>query len=849
MDNRSIWRIILIATVVLILAQVLNSVLSIASFEKVYRDSLIGQFQIIGSDLKRKIETAVNFGKPIEKFHGIKFILKHYMQKEENLSGISVTLPDGTILYSTDPDNVKKNIGLLPPPAFTQNPNIEIGAHYRFVKRQQAGYYYVTLPIYYENKKWVGNVSIYFDTNVIARQVNRMIGKSTSYLVALSCAALVVMALLIYAGHWIETKRGYPEGRRLSTRTKNFIYIGIVLIAALCANTYLNNSHFKKSYVDIVNANTATQAKLVKGEVDRILKMGVPIYRLKKMEVLLGDILKNVPECREIKILDSDRMEQFRATREKLASVYDPEFNGQKLFNVDNAISIELQDRDHVEGHAVFIINTDLIEQQTMELTIDSLTIIVVSLLFGFEILIFSFIITHRTGFIQYEMAQQENRRPSKIASFDIQRVKYTTLRSTAFIFFFAEYIPLAFLPLFIKDLYEKNPIALFGMSKQMVLGLPISAYMLGVTIFVLVAGALLERLSLLRAFMMFGLLLVVGSILSAFSRDVMQLTIFRFISGLGYGGVLVAGITLIIQNTDHSDRTTGFGYWLIGNSTATICAVPIGSVIVQYLGYRTGLLVSASFSVGLIVFVHYLVRRLHMSWMFDRNLPDTAEEVTVTGVTEPQPRFKVGDLFCVFKDLNVFAALVFASIPVQIAFIGFLHYAFPLYLDSVGISQANIGRFITVYGLAYIVCVPFVSKWSDRLGNERIFMILGNLIVGLVLISFTFASNVYLILVVIAVVGIGNAFVTATTGSYITLSQEAVKIGAPRLSSVFKTYQKLGTVGGPLLIGMLISMRGYVNAMTAIGAMIIFSLIFFVVLSRRLRGAEEQVHLAEQRQ
>ena len=97
-----------------------------------------------------------------------------------------------------------------------------------------------------------------------------------------------------------------------------------------------------------------------------------------------------------------------------------------------------------------------------------------------------------------------------------------------------------------------------------------------------------------------------------------------------------------------------------------------------------------------------------------------------------------------------------------------------------------------------------------------------------------------------IAVVGVGNAFVTATTGSYITLTREAGKIGAPRLSSIFKTYQKLGTVAGPLLIGMLIGMRGYVSAMTVIGTVIIFSLIFFVVFSRRLRGIGEQVNLVE---
>lgn len=416
---------------------------------------------------------------------------------------------------------------------------------------------------------------------------------------------------------------------------------------------------------------------------------------------------------------------------------------------------------------------------------------------------------------------------------------KYTIIRSAAFIFFFAEYIPLAFLPLFIKDIYELNPVSYLGISKQMMLGLPISSYMLGVTIFVLVAGSLLESISLLRSFVMFGVLLVIGSALSAFSQNVLQFIIFRFISGMGYGGVLVSGITLIIQNTDLTDRTTGFGHWLAGSSSATVCAVPVGSVIASYLGFRTAMLFSALFSVVLILFVIYVAYRLQLKWLFSKHKEDISGWSDGVEIGS-RAKFKLGHLFGVFKDINVFSTLIFASIPVQIAFIGFLHYAFPLYLDSIGISQSNIGRFITLYGLACIIFNPLVSKWSDRLENERIFMIIGNFIIGLVLISFSFAKNIYMILVVISIVGMGNAFVTSTTGTYITLSREARRIGASRLSSIFKSFQKLGTIAGPMLIGILISIYGYIEAMIAIGVMILFGLIFFIMFSRRLRRQKE---------
>jgi hypothetical protein len=132
--------------------------------------------------------------------------------------------------------------------------------------------------------------------------------------------------------------------------------------------------------------------------------MGVPINRLKKMEVLLRDIVRNVPECREIKILDTDRLEQYRATKEKVASVFDPDFEQQMLPHIENSLSIVLEGKKDIEGFAIFIINKSVIDQQTYDLSVDSLTIIVVSLLFGFEILFFTSIFTSGIVDIKYDV-------------------------------------------------------------------------------------------------------------------------------------------------------------------------------------------------------------------------------------------------------------------------------------------------------------------------------------------------------------------------------------------------------------------------------------------------------------
>ena len=839
------WRAIAIAAIVLILSQSLNSVLGIASFGKIFRESLVSYFRIIANDIKRKVETAVNFGKPLEKFYGIEFILAPHVGKDGLIKAIYIGDPDGKVLYGTDKDAVGKDLGLVPRPNFTKRagrkPDASEKDEAAFQTVAKGGFYYVTLPIFRNEREWVGNVYVVFEDAIIAEELRPMAWQSFRYLAAVTSVALALMAVALYFAHRFRGEKTSKRRFSIAPKVKTFMLIAAVLTASLSSYTWLSNGYFQRTCIRMADQRMEVLSILVKEEIERILKMGIPIDRLRKMDVLLNDIVKNVPECSGIKILDTRKMVQYLADGRRMSSVYDEDFRSERVLVAQNAVTTKLEGKKGVEGFAVFSIDTNFVQRQTYNLTLDSLTIILVSLLLAFEMLFFSYVYTIDTKKLGERFGGPDESKCMDRRKIDHRRqvAKLCILRSMAFIFFFCEYVPLAFMPLFIKHLYEKNPVFLFGLSKQTVLSLPISSYMLGVSVFVLVAGYFSERLSLIRSFTLFGILLFVGSALSAFAQDVLQLIVFRFLSGAGYGGVLVSGITMIIENTDEKDRTTGFGAWLNGSATATICAVPVGSVFCYYLGYKTALLFAAAAAAAFVVFVHYVARRLHFSWMFTPK-PDsqiTTAETESAPEQGPEPVGKLALAVSVFKDRDVFAALVFASIPVQIAIIGFLFFGFPLYLDSVGISQSNIGRFITVYGLANILFNPWVSRWADRLKNERIFMIVGNLVVGVVLISFTFATDAAMLLVVIAAVGAGSALVTSTTSSYVTLSRGASRIGASRLSSLFKTFQKLGTVIGLLLIGLLIGFYGYIPAMTAIGAMILFFLLLFIFFSRRLRG------------
>ena len=96
------FKIILTTLAILIVALVLNSVLSLASFEKLYVASLVSTYEIAGKNLKRKIEKSLRFGKPLTKFTGMERLFAEILDTNPNISAVSITTPDRQVRYHTD---------------------------------------------------------------------------------------------------------------------------------------------------------------------------------------------------------------------------------------------------------------------------------------------------------------------------------------------------------------------------------------------------------------------------------------------------------------------------------------------------------------------------------------------------------------------------------------------------------------------------------------------------------------------------------------------------------------------------------------------------------------------------
>jgi hypothetical protein len=93
-------RLLVTSVAVLALALSFSAALQVDYFEKLYVESQISFFGLLGDDIKRNIESSLRFGKPIHKLRGVEKILAKPTKHSPDLENITVSLPGGELLYS-----------------------------------------------------------------------------------------------------------------------------------------------------------------------------------------------------------------------------------------------------------------------------------------------------------------------------------------------------------------------------------------------------------------------------------------------------------------------------------------------------------------------------------------------------------------------------------------------------------------------------------------------------------------------------------------------------------------------------------------------------------------------------
>lgn len=394
----------------------------------------------------------------------------------------------------------------------------------------------------------------------------------------------------------------------------------------------------------------------------------------------------------------------------------------------------------------------------------------------------------------------------------------FTRIRAPLFTFILAEELTRSFLPSYINLLLVPVP----GISPQVVIGLPIVLFMLIVALGQPHLGAWSERAGRRRAMLIGAAIGTVGFLATALAYNLLDLLLWRSLSAVGYAIVFVAAQGYVLDHTQPHNRTRGFALFVGAIMVATICGPSIGGILADNIGYRL------SFSVSAVLCA--------LSILTIRMLP-TDERRAAERRSEQPPA--LADFAKLLVNRRFMTLSGFAAIPAKIILTGFCFYLVPLYVVSIGSTQAMAGRMLMVYAVMMVLIVPLAARLADASGMRREQLVaLGLCISGLGGLLLLGSSSFLVVFGVVFLLGLGQALSIAAQSTLVgELCREEVKrYGDGPVYGVYRLLERLGNAAGPLLAGILVVRLNYEGAFVAISALVLASGILFTIATGAFR-------------
>jgi predicted MFS family arabinose efflux permease len=392
-----------------------------------------------------------------------------------------------------------------------------------------------------------------------------------------------------------------------------------------------------------------------------------------------------------------------------------------------------------------------------------------------------------------------------------VRVIAVESIRWSFFLLIFAESLSLSFFPIFVAQFYDPA----FGLPLHVVIGIPITVFMLVWAITMPFAGAWCDRIGYRLAFSVGAAMTTIGLFLTAYSTSLADLLLWRSITAVGYGIVYVTTQAYITVFVSTKEGTQGQAMFLASFFTGSLSGAAIGGILVDRLGFSMTFLLSAGLSATAALYVL-------------RSLGDE----TGRAVAKKAPALADFKLLLRHKHFAIVAFL--SAVPAKVALAGFLYYSVPLYLKGLGYNQSITGRVMMAYGLAIILIGPMVARLADRVHTRRWrFVMLGGYAAAL-------AMTVPLLVddmkgAVIAVIGLGVAHAIGVSPQMTLIndrcSETVREIGQATAVGIFRLVERIGTITGPILLGAMIAFSGFMSAFVVLALLTFVTTTLFTLL------------------
>lgn len=387
-------------------------------------------------------------------------------------------------------------------------------------------------------------------------------------------------------------------------------------------------------------------------------------------------------------------------------------------------------------------------------------------------------------------------------------------IRAPLFAFILAEELTRSYLPSYVNQLLVPIP----GLSPQVVIGLPIMLFMLIVALGQPYLGGWSERMGRRRAMLIGAILATVGFVGTSIAYNLYDLLGWRSLCALGYGMVFVAAQGYVLDRTDRENRAQGFALFIGAIMVATVCGPSIGGILADNIGFRPSFAVSAGMA--------------FLSILAIARLP---KEEARPSDAAPTRAPKLSEFWALLTNRRFMALTGLAAMPAKILLTGVCFYLVPLYIVSIGNTQAMAGRMLMVYAIMMVLVVPFAATLSDASLRRERYVAIGLMVSGLGGFLLLFSDSFLVLFAVVFLLGLGQALSIAAQSALVGehCQAEIRKYGADAVYGVYRFLERLGNALGPLLASVLVVFWGYQGAFVALSGLAFFCGLAFAFSTR----------------
>jgi len=398
-------------------------------------------------------------------------------------------------------------------------------------------------------------------------------------------------------------------------------------------------------------------------------------------------------------------------------------------------------------------------------------------------------------------------------------------IRPIVFIFFMGANLQSSFLPIFSRELLEK-PTVLTGMfSDEILMGLPITCYMITVFFFMLFMGSnWFKRWVHADYGIGLGALCTsAGLVLCGLSNDIVQLIFGRMLCAVGFAFIVISCKQFIVARSTAENQAFHLAGFTAAFSGGLFCSIIIGSIMVEYFSYQFVFFTAAAMVLLIFVFDYMILADkadIHLSSAGEGNSGRSDQ----TGLTA---FFKQG-----MKDVNLICVLLH-GIFTRIIFIGYFYYSVPILLKP-DFAYADIGRIMMFYTLPSVLFAGFLNRRIRQIRQSRVSVVASNILVGGVLILFYFFAQgpVWLIalsvIVTLLVLGISNSITFPAQSGLLLKTRTAREMGAGTALAVYNSIERIGSSMGPVFFGFFAALYDIQTAIVLGGVLCVLGNLAF---------------------